>query len=250
MIERVLKSVASRLGYELRNRATPPADMGEEFDRLYAECREFSKTSVERMYALYEACRYISVAKIPGAVVECGVWRGGSAMLAAGALRNRRETERDIWLYDTYEGMSEPTEHDLDKHGRPAAELMKAGEKNKETSVWCYASLDDVQRNMRATRYPDPRIRYIKGKVEDTIPNEIPEQIALLRLDTDFYESTLHELRHLYPRMAPGAVLIIDDYGHWQGARKATDQFFDEIKTPLLLQRIDYTGRMAVVGAR
>ena len=142
--------------------------------------------------------------------------------------------------------MSEPSEHDRDWRGVSAAELMKRDADHKETSVWCYSSLDEVRGNMTRTGYPAERMRFVKGKVEDSIPGEVPLQIALLRLDTDFYESTYHELRHLYPRLAPGGVLIIDDYGHWAGARKATDQYFAEIGLPLLLQRIDYTGRIAI----
>jgi hypothetical protein len=86
----------------------------------------------------------------------------------------------------------------------------------------------------------------VKGKVEDTIPRAAPKQIALLRLDTDWYESTYHELKHLYPRLVPGGVLILDDYGHWEGARRAVDQYFEEERIRLFLHRIDYAGRLAI----
>ncbi len=249
MIQRTLKRVAKRLGYDVsRSRGDAlPRDMGEEFAALYHRYRDYSKTSVERMYALYEATRYVIRTGVPGDIVECGVWRGGSSMLAAGTILAQGSERRRLWMYDTYEGMSEPTEHDRDKHGNAAADLMRAGASDKETSVWCLASLEDVRANMAITKYPPDEIRYVQGKVEDTIPGTAPDQIALLRLDTDFYESTLHELVHLYPRLAPGAVLIIDDYGHWEGARKATDEFFATLARPPLLQRIDYTGRLAVV---
>ena len=75
----------------------------------------------------------------------------------------------------------------------------------------------------------------------------MPERIALLRIDTDWYESTRHELVHLYPRLSPGGVLIIDDYGHWQGARKAVDEYF---QAGLFLNHIDYTGRLAIKPLR
>ncbi len=250
MIEKALKRVAKRLGYDVsRSRAdVTPQDMGTEFAALYERYKDYSKTSIERMYALYEATRYVVRTGVPGDIVECGVWRGGSSMIAAGTLLALGSERRKIWMYDTYEGMSEPTEHDRDKHGRTAADLMRAGESDKETSVWCLASLEDVRANMELTRYPADQVTYVQGKVEDTIPSTAPSQIALLRLDTDFYESTLHELTHLYPRLAPGAVLIIDDYGHWEGARKATDQYFATLPRPPLLNRIDYTGRIAIVG--
>jgi O-methyltransferase len=84
----------------------------------------------------------------------------------------------------------------------------------------------------------------VKGKVEDTIPANIPERIALLRLDTDFYRSTRHELEHLYPRLERGGVLIIDDYGAYVGARQATDEYF--ASRPFLLNRIDEHVRCGV----
>jgi len=118
---------------------------------------------------------------------------------------------------------------------------------SKATSiVWAYSPLEEVKRNLRLTGYDESRITYIQGKVEDTIPVRASERIALLRLDTDWYESTYHELVHLYPRLSVGGVLIIDDYGHWQGARRAVDQYIEENRLKILLNRIDYTGRIAV----
>jgi O-methyltransferase len=249
MIEKAIRRVASRLGYEVRRRvpAAPPPDLEAEFLSLYETCKPYTRTSIERMYALYQATRYLVRARVPGAVVECGVWRGGSAMIAAMTLAASDDARRDLWLYDTYEGMSAPSAHDHDWRGIAAAELLEKGAANKETSVWCYSSIDEVRANMARTGYAAERLRFVKGKVEDTLPGQAPEQIALLRLDTDFYDSTLHELTHLYPRLAPGGVLIIDDYGHWAGARKAVDQYFAALAKPVLLQRIDYTGRMAIV---
>ena len=89
-------------------------------------------------------------------------------------------------------------------------------------------------------------IIYIKGKVEETIPEIIPGKISLLRLDTDWYESTLHNLNHLFPLLSKGGILILDDYGHWQGARKAVDEYLEKNNVKILLNRIDYTGRIAV----
>jgi O-methyltransferase len=89
-------------------------------------------------------------------------------------------------------------------------------------------------------------VRLVKGKVEDTVPKNAPEKIALLRLDTDWYESTRRELVHLFPRLVPGGVLIIDDYGHWQGARKAVDEYIAGNQVKILLNRVDYTGRIGV----
>jgi predicted O-methyltransferase YrrM len=111
---------------------------------------------------------------------------------------------------------------------------------------WCFSPLEEVERNLRSTGIDPARLRFVEGKVEDTIPATAPERISVLRLDTDWYESTWHELTHLYPRLSPGGVLIVDDYGHWQGAREAVDRYFGEVAEPILLARTDYTGRIGV----
>jgi O-methyltransferase len=189
--------------------------------------------------------KYVVKNNIPGDFVECGVWRGGSSMMIALTLLHLRSTNRRLFLYDTFEGMSEPTEHDKTFRGEDADKLLEKNIDNKETSVWCLADINDVQQNMGVTKYPPANIHYVKGKVEDTIPATLPSDgIALLRLDTDWYESTAHELKHLYPLLIVSGVLIIDDYGHWDGCKKAVDEYFEN--RPLLLNRIDYTGRIAV----
>ena len=113
-------------------------------------------------------------------------------------------------------------------------------------TIWCHSPFDEVQRNLERTGYGLDNMRFVAGKVENTIPSSVPEQISLLRLDTDWYESTLHELTHLYPKLSPGGVLIIDDYGHWQGCRRAVDEYFASQPVPVFLHRIDYTGRLAI----
>jgi len=106
--------------------------------------------------------------------------------------------------------------------------------------------LDEVKKNVYGTGYPQDKIHFVKGKVEDTIPGTMPNQIALLRLDTDWYQSTMHELTHLFPLLQAKGVLIIDDYGHWQGAGKAVDEYFADKQISILLNRIDYSGRIAI----
>jgi hypothetical protein len=96
------------------------------------------------------------------------------------------------------------------------------------------------------TGYPLKQVRFVRGRVEDTLPQEALEQISVLRLDTDWYESTRHELAHLFPRLVRGGVLLCDDYGFWGGARKAVDQCIAAHRIPLLLHRIDHTGRAAI----
>lgn len=96
------------------------------------------------------------------------------------------------------------------------------------------------------TGYDPAKLIFVKGKVEETLPESAPEKIALVRLNTDWYESKRHELVQLYPRVSAGGVLIIDDYGHWLGSQKATDEYFMKDQTPVFLNRIDYAERFII----
>jgi len=133
--------------------------------------------------------------------------------------------------------MAEPSELDLSMKGEPAKTKWDTQQQDTHND-WCYAPLEEVQNNMARTGYPQDRIHFVKGKVEETItPESGPREIALLRLDTDWYESTYHELTHLYPRLALGGVIIFDDAYHWMGQRKAMEQYFAEQGIHLMLQR-------------
>lgn len=225
----------------------PPDLMGEEkFMELYHEVRPFTMTSPERLFALYQAVKYVVENDIPGDFVECGVWKGGSSMMIAKTLQSLGITSRSLWMYDTYEGMSEPTEEDRDFAGKTAAELLKNSDKADANSVWCFSSMEEVQQNLALTGYPMSQIRFVKGKVEESIPGAIPQTIALLRLDTDWYSSTMHELIHLYPLLSGSGVLIIDDFGHWEGAKKAVMEYFSQQSRMPLINRIDDTGRIII----
>jgi hypothetical protein len=208
----------------------------------------FTGTGLERVLALIGAVRHVHRYGIPGALVECGVWRGGSSMAMARTLIDEGCADRELFLFDTFEGMTPPGEFDRNPSGIPAAELLA-----REPDYYAAAaSLDEVSGNLLSTGYPSEKLRFIKGPVESTLPAAAPARIALLRLDTDWYESTRHELEHLFPRLAIGGVLIIDDYGDWQGARKAVDEFIAaHPQEPILMHPIDRTGRMIVrVGPR
>lgn len=203
----------------------------------------YTMTSRARVAGLCSAIEYVTRRKIPGDFVECGVWRGGSSMAAAWALSHVGDLSRSLHLFDTFEGMPPPTELDR-RHDGMAADEILAGEA-EDSGYWARASLDDVQHNLAMTNYPAAKINYIKGKVEDTIPSSLVGQIAVLRLDTDWYESTKHELEHLFPLLVEGGVLIIDDYGFWRGARRAVDDYFEQHRS-ILLARVDETGRMGI----
>ncbi len=206
----------------------------------------YTMTGKYALFALRRAVQYVAAGGIPGDVVECGVWRGGSMMAVARTLVELGETTRTLHLFDTFEGMPPPTDADRSAAGEAAADLLRQGEKQTST-VWAYSPLEEVRRNVALAGYPAGRVAFVQGKVEDTLPAAAPDQIALLRLDTDWYESTRHELVHLWPRLSVGGVLIIDDYGYWQGARRAVDEFVAERRLKLLLNRVDHT---AVLGVK
>jgi O-methyltransferase len=226
------------------NQPSSCPDMEPEFLPLYERCKPFTMTSLERMYGLFKSVEHVVRNNIPGDLVECGVWKGGSCMLAALALAHFGDTTRDIYLYDTFAGMPAPGEEDVDYVDQHAA--LRLSEKWPSFDAMANAPLDEVRRNLLSVGYPAERIVFVQGRVEQTIPRTIPPQIALLRLDTDWYESTRHEMDHLYPRLAVGGALIVDDYGHWKGCRRAVDEYVANHKLPLMLHRYDYTGRIGV----
>ena len=154
--------------------------------------------------------------------------------------------DRDLYLFDTFEGMPAPDERDIDAWGKPALAEFSERKISATSSTWVNASLESVTQAMALTGYPMERIHFVKGLVETTTPEKAPEAIALLRLDTDWYQSTIHELTHLYPRLSPRGIVIIDDYGHFKGAREAVDEYFHEKKIVPFLHRIDYSGRLII----
>ena len=200
-------------------------------------------TAPEKLFALILATRYVVDHGIPGAIVECGVWRGGSMQAVARTLLARGSTDRDLHLFDTFEGMPPPTDRDRRPGGKLASEMLASRPRTRK--VWAVASLEDVRAGMAETGYPTVRVHFHPGRVEETIPSQAPDSIALLRLDTDWYESTKHELDHLYDRVPSGGVVIFDDYGFWQGARQAIDEFLDRTGARVLLSPMA-SGRITV----
>jgi hypothetical protein len=219
-----------------------PPDFDADEIQLVKAVRPYTMTTPERVVMLARAVAYLVANGIAGDIVECGVWKGGSMIAAARTLMRMGDTGRHLWLYDTYAGMPAPTEKDVTLLDEPAHQVLVT-----QPDVYeCYAGLDEVKRNVLGSGYDRALIHFVPGKVEETIPGQAPEAIALLRLDTDFYESTVHELVHLFPRVSRGGVVLIDDYGHWKGARRATDEYFSSRKIPFLLSRVDYSARIGV----
>ena len=221
-------------------KAAPPTPGGIEFEfiQLYQLVSEYSMVDWQRAYSVYSSVRYVLDAGIPGDFAECGVWKGGACMLMALTLLRHGATDRMIYLFDTFAGMAPPTAADVSMDGKKQAaalwEQRQAGDHNE----WCYAGVEEVRANLARTGYPPKYLRFVRGRVEETLPAAAPARLALLRLDTDWYQSTYHELTHLYPRLSPGGVLILDDYSYWQGQKIATDQYFAEQHEVMLLHRI------------
>jgi hypothetical protein len=242
----LVRRVTRRFGVDVVRYRTVPPDFTPDDAALLRLVRGYTMTSPERIYGLVQAVRWLVDERVPGAFVECGVWRGGSMMAAAKALREAGADDRELYLFDTFEGMTAPTAADRDFRGRRADVTFRRSRRGENSSDWCRATLDEVQSNLARTGYPPHRLHYVKGSVEQTVPDAAPDRIALLRLDTDWYESTRHELVHLWPRLVPGGVCIIDDYGYWKGSRQAVDEYLAEQGIRVLMHRLDHTGRLIV----
>lgn len=252
-----VKGGFARAGYQLvRTNGHEGTDYPPDFTTQDVELCEAVKgwtlTGPERIIGLRDAVRYVIRADIPGAFVECGVWRGGSMQVMARTLAELGATDRELYLFDTFEYMPAPTDRDVDAWGRPALDDWRRyeaeGESAADPAFW-FKPFDEVKSKLYGCGYPQDRFHFVKGLIENTVPEQAPESIALLRLDTDWYESTKHELVHLVPRMAPGGVVIIDDYGHFHGARDAVDEYLDSNDLVVLLHRLDYSGRLMILPA-
>jgi len=210
----------------------------------------FACATSEAMVSLIRAVEHVIAHKIPGALVECGVWTGGNIELMIRTLQRLGVADRDIYAYDTFAGMPRPDalDDDAKTNGaiRASWEANRVEADGKEGSDWMRVTLDFVRDRIGRFDYAKEHMHFVKGMVEDTIPAIAPAQIALLRLDTDFYSSTKHELQHLYPRLSRGGILIIDDYGAMPGSRIATDEYIREQGLSLFLNRVDANVRLAV----
>jgi hypothetical protein len=247
------------MGYTIQKRIADPvtssneepainADISNESKLLFTEASPYTMTSLERMDVVVNAIDYISKNNIEGDIVECGVWRGGAMYVAAKALVKRNDFKRKFYLFDTYDvdtfgATQNIDESDKDFLGKTAQDAIEDGSFVKTNYNY---HLGEVKRLLESTGYPKENFIYVEGRVEDTIPYKDISDIALLRLDTDWYESTKHELIHLFPQLVKDGVLLIDDYGFWQGCRKACDEYFEEHKVKIMLHRTDFTGRSAI----
>lgn len=215
---------------------------------IIREAQNFSMTSPERLWALLQAVKYLEINEIRGDFLECGVWKGGSSLLMARSLERIGSHQRNIFLFDTFNGMVEPTDLDREYTGQPAKEILASEISDKKNSAnWAFSTLREVKKTMRRSKYPKQKIVYVVGDVCQTLEPNLPDQVALARLDTDWYESTKCELQLIMPRMVKGGVVIVDDYGHWSGSKLAVDEWLESVRPKPLMNRIDYTGRMWVM---
>jgi len=196
----------------------------------------YTKTSHVRMRAMADALLKVDGEGISGDIVECGVWRGGNIILA-----RKLSPRRTCWLFDTFAGMTLPEDVDVTRSGKKAIDSYNG--KMKPGGKWAAVPVAEVQDNLRECGvFDEDVLRFVEGPVEKTLVDNknLPSSISILRLDTDWYSSTKIELEVLYPRLASGGVLIIDDYGHWMGAAKAVLEYFGE-EIVSSLRPIDYT---------
>ncbi len=250
-LERAISATASRIGISISRLSSQASSLPVEATRgdaeLIASLQEYTMTSPQRLWSLLGAVRHVVDNRIPGDFVECGVWRGGSVMAMARQLGALGVNDRRIWLYDTFAGMTQPTSSDVEAGSGVSAEaLLATTPLGDGDNVWCVAGRADVEANVRSTGYAFEQFKFVEGDVAQTLRQNAPEKISLLRLDTDWYESTKVELEVLYPRLSVGGVCILDDYGHWQGARKAVDEYFDKLGLRPYMHPIDYSGRVMI----
>lgn len=246
LVNKYIRPIVNKLGIQITKYNKYPYDFTESEIKTWDAVNSYTMTSPERVSVLAEAVRYIVNNNVEGSMVECGVWKGGSSMAMALTLKEMGDESRDIFLYDTFAGMSAPTDEDVSSIWGKASDTFSIKSISENSSDWCMSTLDEVKNNLKTTSYPEEKIQYVQGKVEDTIPETIPKKIALLRLDTDWYKSTKHELKHLFPILSKNGILIIDDYGCWDGQKKAVDEYISENNLTLFLGRIDSSARVAI----
>ena len=236
----LFKALAGALGFEVRKKHKHPRDIDQHAIDIFRRVEPYTMIGFERVLSLITAVRYVEKNAIAGAFVECGVWRGGASAATALTLESLSARPRDIYLFDTFEGMNKPTDEDKTFADDGAIDEFQKTRTGEESSDWCCASQGEVEDNLRNLGLDPAAFHLVKGMVEDTLPEQSPPgPIALLRLDTDWYKSTRHELDHLFPKLAAGGVMIIDDYGDWQGARQAVDEYLAEHGHRMLLTRVD-----------
>lgn len=256
MLKQAIKRALGTFGLEVRaTGGIPPYSPPVEFTKADVAVIDFvagsrlSMVSRERLIATINACKHAVQSGIEGDFVECGVWRGGNSIAAKLTFENYG-SDKKVWLFDTFAGMTAPTAKDRAAPTGDMATNQFEQAQRDDHNEWCYASLEDVRRNFERAGVRLDGVRFIKGDVAVTLGEaaNVPAAISVLRLDTDWYESTQRELEILYPRLTKGGSLLIDDFGFWEGARKAVEEYFAGLRPGdrPLLHYTDHSGRMGV----
>lgn len=244
MIKNVINQLLIKIsGYQIEKSYKLDLDHRLKSDekRIISNVSKRTMTNPNSLANLISATKYLNNGEIEGAFVECGVWRGGSALAFCLASLEAGVQSRLIYLFDTFEGYTNTGERDFQISDGVKAEVLF----NKDPNYVCSASLIDVQNGFKEIGYPNELIHYIVGDIIKTPLDKLPDKIALLRLDTDYYHSTLWELENLYPRLVSGGVLIIDDYDHWNGSRQACDEYFKKAENRNFISHMEY-GRIMI----
>lgn len=245
-LKNVLKNLARRMGYTIAPIGQPDAALAGLDDRFLDVLKGMENIGAFeiKQYTTYAAVEYVLNAGIEGDLIECGVYQGRQVLMMAQTLMARGVTDRDVFLYDTFSGQIKPTPADYKDKDNPEASFKanlarwEKGQITGASKAWKVATVEEVRANVYRSGYPEDRFHFVEGDVLKTLPNADHARIAVLRLDTDWYESTRHELECLYDRVVVGGVLIIDDYGRWRGCRKAVDEFFARLgaRAPMLVR--------------
>lgn len=253
LIKKNLLKIINQFGYSIQSVSKKSYEMavemsGDDIDLIkYILDSGYTMTNIPRLVNTLKSCKYVVENNIKGDFVECGVWRGGNGILAK-RIFEQLDSNRKVWMFDTFAGMTAPTEHDVEVKTKIEARQIFYDNQKDNYNEWCYASLEDVKNNILKSNLKLDGFKLIKGDVTETltINENIPSEVSILRLDTDWYESTKFELEKLYPKISIGGVLIIDDYGHWEGARKAVDEYFLKNRYKPLFNVTDKSSRSAI----
>jgi hypothetical protein len=248
----MLKKLLFSAGFNLTrvsNSTNKPVELNEDENKIidYVRANNLSMCTTLNLQQTAIACKYIALNKIPGDFVECGVFKGGNALIAA-KIFDMYKINKKVYLFDTFTGMTKPTKYDLRTSDKALMLTKYLSLQQKDYTDWAYASIEEVKENFKKVHLLKDNVVFVKGEVEKTLDLSIniPNVISFLRLDTDWYESTKKELNILYDKLVAGGILVIDDYGHFNGARKAVDEYFKKHSPAPFLSLIDNGARIGV----
>ena len=231
MLRKIINNVLMFFGYKI-SRKIQKKMLSKKFLENYNKSKDLSSFNLEFFLFLELSLDYLFKRnRIEGDIVECGVFKGANCRFICDYLKSINYENINIFLYDTFEGMPCASSNDINIFTKKNYNFyLKKMQKNNEVdNFYKYENIENVKKLLFQTNYNKNKIHFIKGLVEETIPKTIPNKISLLILDTDYYDSTKHELQHLYPLVEKGGIIIIDDYGTWSGVKKAVDEYFDNL---------------------